>query len=227
MNIRVCLITVTATLLHLANAGAMTVSGDVSLLLTPPAATGTEDLAFSNYAVLWTEQYDLSLPDPVSIDAIALQNNATGMYTSNKAGVQTTWSGPLEPGNYDSFMLHAETPRNKIDLTGSITFDTDIIGVIFDKTTLDATDSLFGAASTMYAGVGDDRGFELKGKKNWFSISADRRTLAFRTTVNKSINEVRILTLAGPTVTAVPISASVWLFGSGLLLLGWIGSRTT
>lgn len=60
MNIRVCLITVTATLLHLANAGAVTVSGDVSLLLTPPAATGTEDLAYRDYAVLWTKQYDLS-----------------------------------------------------------------------------------------------------------------------------------------------------------------------
>lgn len=227
MNIRVCLITAIATLLHLANAGAVTVSGDVSLLLTPPAAIATGDLASSDYALLWMEQYDLSLPDPVSIDAIALQNNEIGLYTSNALDVQETWSGPLEPGNYDSFMLHAETPSKKIDLTGSITFDTDIIGVIFAKTTLDATDSLFGAASTMYAGVGGDRGFKLEGKKDWFSISANRRTLAFRTTVNKSINEVRILTLAGPTVTAVPISASVWLFGSGLLLLGWIGSRAT
>jgi hypothetical protein len=227
MNIRVCLITAIATLLHIANAGAVTVSGDVSWLIAPPAATGSGDLAFSNYAVLWTEQYDLSLPDPVSIDAIALQNNEIGLYTSNALDVQETWSGSLGPGIYNSFMLHAEMPSKKIDLTGSITFDTDIIGVIFDKTTLDATDSLFGAASTIYADVGGDRGFELKGKNNWFSISVDRRTLEYRTAVNKSINEVRILTLAGPTVTAVPISASVWLFGSGLLLLGWIGSRTT
>lgn len=222
---RVHLITVIAALLHLANAGAMTVSGNVSLLPAPPVAAGPGDLVSGTNAFFWTERYDLSLPSPLAMDVIPFQNNAVGMYTSNAPNTQSTWSGLLASGNYDSFMLHAETPSKKFTSTGSITFDEDIVGIIFDQATLGTTDLLLGAVGTIYAGSGDNRGFELNGPSNWFSVSPDRRTFAFQTVVNQNINEVRIVTNAQSTLTAVPVPASIFLFGSALCLLVWTKRR--
>jgi len=170
------------------------------------------------------EQYNLPLLEPLPIDVIPFQNNATGLYTSSSGGTQSTWSGSLAPGNYDSLILHAETPSKKIELSGSITFDTDIVGIIFQETTLGETDLLLGTGTTVYAGAGEARGYELNGAKNWFSFSPDRHTFAFQTVAKNDIHELRIL-IDRPPLTAVPLPASVWLLGSALGLLVWIKRR--
>ena len=64
------------------------------------------------------------------------------------------------------------------------------------------------------------RRFELEplNDDKWFRISADLKTLEFSTVVPHDYDNVRI-------VTAVPVPAAVWLFGSGLGLLGWMRRR--
>jgi len=139
------------------------------------------------------------------------------MYKSGRQRVQSVWSGTVAPGRYDSFIVHADKSGKKVIFAGSISFDTDIIGIIFKTQTLSATDLLLGAIETSYAGATNKRGAELRGRNNWFSISPDLRTLEFQSVVTRNMDELRILTNASPT--AVPLPASVWMFGSALCLL--------
>jgi len=213
-------------LLFLANAGAMTVSGNISLLSAPPVSNTSGNLTSTTNAFLWSEQSDLSLLSPIRIDVIPYRNNTTGLYKRNKNRVQSTWSEALAPGSYDSFMLHMDTTKRKTNLTGSITFDTDIVGIIFKRKALGTSDPIFGTPSTFYDGTDKSRGFGLKDKKNWFSISPDRRTFAFQSLVTReNINELRILSQGQSQIATVPLPASIWLFGSALCLLTWIRHR--
>ena len=47
---------------------------------------------------------------------------------------------------------------------------------------------------------------------------ADRKTLEFNQFTPHDLDQIRVL-------TAVPVPAAVWLFGSGLGLLGWMRRR--
>lgn len=221
---RIYLIAAIAALLHFVSAGAMTVSGDISLLPTPPVAAGPGELVSRNSAFAWTEGRNLSLLDPLFVDIIPFQNSRTGMYKSGRNSVQSRWSGTVAPGRYDSFIVHADKSGKKVIFSGSITFDTDIIGIIFKTQTLSTTDFLLGAIGTNYADATNKHGIELRGANNWFSISTDRRTLEFQSVVTRNMDELRILT--NTSATAVPLPASIWMFGSALCLLTWIKRRS-
>lgn len=79
---RSCLITIIIGLLHLANASAMTVSGDIVLLTSPPVSAAAGDLVSNNSTYAWTERQAVWPTDPYSVDVIPWQNNVQGVYTS-------------------------------------------------------------------------------------------------------------------------------------------------
>ena len=54
--------------------------------------------------------------------------------------------------------------------------------------------------------------------QNWLIISADRKTIEFSQYTPHDMDQIRIL-------TAVPVPAAVWLFGSALGMLGWMRRR--
>jgi len=223
---RVHLIIAIAAILVFSNAGAITVSGDVSLLSTPPSAAGPGNLVSRQHAFAWAEQRDVSLSGPLFVDVVPFQNNSAGIYRKNgRARVEYSWYGDIAPGSVDSFIVHADQSGRNVTLAGSITFDADIIGIIFAGETLAATDSLLGALGTTYAGGASERGIELRGRNSWFSISSDLRTFAFQTVVGREMDEFRILTNTSIQSTIVPIPAAAWLFGSALCLLGRIRRR--
>ncbi len=64
------------------------------------------------------------------------------------------------------------------EFVGSITFSTDILGVIVLSATLNATDSILGLVSVSYPETDAGRGLELTNQDS-FSISADLRTVTF------------------------------------------------
>jgi|GEM_PF-4794571 len=223
---RIYLITLITFLLQFSSATAMTVSGDILLLSAAPADAGTGNLVSGKHAFAWAEQSNISLTAPLSVDVIPFQNNAAGTYNSGKRSIRSSWSGTLAPGSFDSFIVHADTSGKKTIFTGSITFDTDIAGLLFRQKKLVMTDVLLGAVGTTYAGLGEKRGFSLRGSKNWFNILPDQRTLEFQTVARKNINEIRVLTISQAQTTAVPLPASIWMFGSALCLLTWIKRRS-
>lgn len=210
-------------LLQLAAAGAMTVGGDVSLLPAPPASSARGDLISRTTVFAWAERSNVWAPDPLSVEVIPFQNNAAGVYDTNKRRIRTLWTGIVAPGRYNSTILHTETMGKKAVFSGSITFDTAIVGINFRNAGLDGSDTLFGAPATLYPQGELQRELELNGTNNWFSISADRRTFAFQTVVRNDIDQVRILT--SPAMTAVPVPAASWFFGSSLLLFVWMTRR--
>jgi len=222
---RIYLITAITFLLQFSSATAMTVSGDILLLSAAPSDAGTGSLISAKHAFAWAEQSNISLTAPLSVDVIPLQNNAAGTYNSGKRSVQSAWSGTITSGSYDSFIVHADKSGKKAVFTGSITFDTDIAGLLFRHRKLVMTDVLLGAVGTTYAEPDEKRGFPLRGSKNWFNILPDQRTLEFQTVARKNINELRVLTMSRVQTTTVPLPASVWLFGSALCLLTWIKRR--
>lgn len=126
------------------------------------------------------------------------------------SGTYTTVGG-LTPGlismgtRIDSYYLHADrvgTPAAFLGFSGSIEFDTDILGVAAQLSVLDGTRFL-GAAGTNYVGIG---GLELSNQDR-FTISADRRTLTFAFSISSGSDDLRIITAA----TAVPEPGTVGL----------------
>lgn len=216
-------ITLIAGLLQLPAAGAMTVGGDVALLPAPPASSARGNLVSRTNVFAWAERSNVSVSDLLTVEVIPFRNNAAGVYDTDKRSVRTLWTGMAAPGRYDSTILHAEATGKTAILSGSITFDTAIIGINYRNAGLGDSDTLFGVPGTAYPQGESQRRLELNGTDNWFSISADRRTFAFQTVVRNDIDQLRILTT--PAMTAVPVPAASWFFGSSLLLLGWMTHR--
>ncbi len=54
-------------------------------------------------------------------------------------------------GTFSSHMVHFDASSGVANVTGSVTFSSAILAVIYENTLLDATDGLFGAGGTTYA----------------------------------------------------------------------------
>ena len=92
--------------------------------------------------------------------------------------------------------------------------------------TLFASDPIFAWSGTGYPltgtivdasrgieGVGISGALDPRPVDDIVSLSADRRTLSFTFNAGNSVDQIRILS----AVSAVPVPASIWLFGSGLV----------
>ncbi|MGI9309855.1 MAG: VPLPA-CTERM sorting domain-containing protein [Gammaproteobacteria bacterium] len=227
-----------ASVLISAQASALSLSGEI-IQIAPPADASWEALENNDHAFFWSEG-TTTLTQSLEAEMGGLPGNAvtlipgngtgfvtevdgTLFYDSGNASVQSNWGGDLAAGTYDSYMLHADKQGETTQTyDGSITFDREIVGLIFKQTELCLSDPIFGAPGTTYAGCGDVRRLELEpnnGVDNWLRISADGKTLTFSTDVPHDLDNVRILT------AAVPVPAAVWLFGSALGILGWTRRR--
>lgn len=104
--------------------------------------------------------------------------------------------------------------------SGTITFDTPIVAVLWHPDDLAATDGLFGAPGTKYMGAKKDRGAELDGQ--YFALAdvlevIDDFTLSLDLHTN-FVDQIRVL-------TAIPLPPAVWLLGSAIMGLVAIGRR--
>jgi len=153
---------------------------------------------------------------------------ASGTYTT---GTLPPSPHPTVTATVDSYLVHADkvgTGVSAVSWMYSITFSQDILGIILSApdsagTTgqlLADTDSVFGLAGTTYSGTQSYRGLEFGTDfSDTITLSADLRTLEVDSTVRREfMDEIRV-------ITAVPIPAAAWLFGSGLIGLVAIGRR--
>ncbi len=137
-------------------------------------------------------------------------------------GVDAVGSAFTSAGNIaigtqvQSYLLHLD-PFNSdpVTLTGTLTFSTKILGVIFNTATLDGTDSTLGVSGvTYYTGV--NRGLEAGADS--FTVSGNSLTFSADFSASTPMDEVRIVTAAVPEPTTMVAGALLLLpFGAGAL----------
>ena len=168
-------------------------------------------------AFLWQEK-------TATVGDLGVSRLVTGGETYTTPGTLQT----LSAGTYSSYFLHMESDVATLGgaqgqtYTGSITFNREIVALIYNKQENCDTHSIFGADVVNYPtppNCGPTQNFDFANASNWISIAADGKTLLFSQYTPHDMDQVRILT------TAVPIPAAAWLFGSALGLVGWFRRR--
>ena len=181
-----------------ARAGIIGVGGS-AMLIPRPADAQLGVLTSNTTAFVWNEAQDVTLAAPVTIDAAA-----PGLYDSALSfAFDTIGAGAVASSHF----IHFDTVGGSFQtVDGSVTFDADIIGVIAwnrqEARHLDESDAMFGLGTIFSTEVARrgvfDVGDGTQGGEDWFSISPDRRTLAFHLQVSTPYDEIRVLTIPEP-----------------------------
>ncbi len=184
-------------------------------IIAPPSSVTVSALESDNLVRVFREQV-LDVPGgSVNVDM-------TLSGTVSQGSDLTPGSVALD-GGVASYFIHYDTvsgtPTSAVTTTGSITFNTPVLGLMLLNNTLDANDTVFGLPTTMYPtgvvprgieGVGINGATAARGVDDIITLSADRRTVSFSFGTGASVDQMRVL-------TAVPLPASLPLFISGIV----------
>lgn len=149
----------------------------VTLRTEPPEFLGLGARP-SNTPELFLERQYATLRESVTMDS----DGSPGLHDFN--GEATLPAGKV----VHSYLVHHDPANNSNTVAFDITFEDDIVGVIGEG-------SLLRAAGGLSFGDPDfgSTNWGLNGADNW-TISADRRTISFSSTVSTGVDQVRILT---------------------------------
>lgn len=186
-----------------ADAGILNVSGAVEVVSAP------------------SDVRDGALESDTRIVAFAELQNIV-LASGFNVNVSVPGTSPASPGdnNYSpatipagtavsSYFLHCDavgTPNPPIGFTGSVTFDRDILGLVFDNPRLNQGHDYPGLPGTLYSTTG---ALEINNTPAFDSItlSADRRTVTVNFLNSNSPDDVRIITSAVPEPGALALLA--------------------
>ena len=188
-----------------AQAGIISTSGAV-VVIPPPADARTGHFENDHAIHAFAEQQNVALPHVVSVDVSQPGSTTTG-------GVLTLSAGTIPTGTLvSSYFLHFDdvgTPQTPVEAIGSITFNSNVLGIAVVFGTLNATDAMPGLPTTIYASGDSARGFEPPGipGADFLILSTDRRTVTVDLqNVDKS-DDVRIITAAVPEPSTLSLLA--------------------
>ncbi len=190
-----------------ASASIIGVSGQVQQIAAPSDAR-LNVLTSAEFIRAWDERQRVVLDVALRVGA-----TASGKYdAAADLAPALLAAGTMVSSHY----IHFDSPgSDPAAAAGRIFFDTEILGVICVGDTRDAHDlgdSDYLSAGTIYStGVGN-RGLELK-PKEFFEISADRRSVSVSFHISHPGDYIRV-------ITAVPMPGTATLAGAGLLLIG-------
>ena len=172
-------------------------------LISPPASLKPNQVQNDQFINTFAEHHELTLASAVNVD-----DTAAG--TFNK--VSSLVAGTIAAGTVvDSYIFHSDTTKSSTVYEGSVTFSSAILGVIVLSSSLNATDAQLGDSGTIYPTGDSGRGLELSKTQDFFTLSADLKTLTFHFDTHGNVDEVRVLTVGTP----VPEPAAAVLLGLG------------
>lgn len=203
-----------ASLPSIANALIGSVSGQV-IVISPPASVLLGGSSHPTSIFAFNERQGVTLASPIAVDIIAPGTYDTGSDLANNATVATGT-------NVDSHFLHSDMRAGgTVERVGSVTYPTQILGVIVTTARLNPSDVL-GNPTTAYPTGVQSRGLELApgGTGGDLVILPDMRTIQLDFKTTSQIDQVRVLTRhnAPPTVNAGGPYAGVE--GAPVLLAG-------
>jgi hypothetical protein len=178
--------------------------------ISAPASTLQNALESDTQIFLFAEQTSVTLGSSLSVD-VALD----GTYDSGN--VPVAGSGSIAPGSVvDSYFIHLDRLGQNAVVSGSVTFDTDILGVIVYTGGLGGSDGLLGAGGTSYISGDPNRGLEFGPSEDVLTLSGSTLTLSLREQQNR-VDQLRVVVAGSAPVVPEPDTAL--LLGSGLLAL--------
>ncbi len=178
-----CVLTSILTLIG-NSANALTISGDIQEI-TAPSSIVLGEVESNNTIFLLKEQEGLLLTSNLTVDVVSPGTYGTNA-NPNKFPQGTLSSGIL----VDSWFLHSDPINNILSFyNGTVTFDQEIVGIIFNSNRLVNTHDLLGGLNTSY----DQNFFNIFGSDQ-FILSSDLRTLTINSAANTGADNLRVLT---------------------------------
>ncbi len=187
-----------------------------AVVVSPAPSDLREGATESNTAILAIHE----LQDVLLSQSLPLNITIPG--TSPFGGSANLSPGSLPAGSrVSSYLIHFDSlTNNSVAASGSITFDSAILGIVALSDTLHATNGLVGLPGVMYP-QGDLRGFELVqqpggsgGGLDSLTLSADRRTVSFDLQNVEAVDQMRLITAIVPE----PSTLALFAVGTGMLL---------
>ena len=180
--------------------------GDVEEV-DPPSSVERDEADSSEKIILFEEQIDFELSSDLNVD---IKNPGTFDRTRL---VTPADGGIIQAGaTVHSYFIHFDPDGDEGGpLSGSVTFDTDVLGLIVLASALDASDPELGADDTEYPTGDVGRRMELDccgddpDNLDVVGLSADRRTVNLTViTEGGDVDQVRIITAAEQTDPPAP-----------------------
>jgi hypothetical protein len=193
-----------------AQASIVSVTGAAVQIAAPGSAIANTSLESNTQARVFSELQNFTLSQAAAVNA-----TTTGLFDA---------AADLTPGTISigtlvsSYYLHAD-PVGAGGVTyrfvGSVTFDSDILGIAALNNELIATNFL-GAPGTTYPGAGAVNGVDFPDNTDSFTVSGDRRTLSFSLLAWAGSDALRVVTAGN----AVPEPSALGLAFAALGALG-------
>ena len=171
-------------------AALIAVGGDV-VQIAPPPNVELDQWTSDTEASVFAERTGFSLPVPVDVN-LSVPGVTTGGPNHSPA---TLAAGT----GVDSYYLHFDpigVAANELYAVGTLTFDQDVLGVMYHESNI-TNSNFLGAPGTTYPA--NDFWIGLK-SEDFFSLSADRRSITFEFATRPWIDSMRIVTMADSTV---------------------------
>ena len=192
-----------------ASAAIQGTTGDIQVI-APPSDVTPGQTEFDGI-VAFVERQNLILENAVALDITVPGTSPLPADPANQN---------LSPGTHpsgtavDSYYLHFDPigfPPLAIRRTGSITFTTNILGLILIADTLEASNGPLGFPGTLYSAQQVDLTVD-----DIVTLSADLRTVAFDLKTSPATDNLRVVTEA-----TVPEPLPLILLSCGVMLMDW------
>lgn len=195
-----------------AQCGIASISGNVEIVPTP--ASVRRNVFESSASVrVFAERFITNVP------SVLINATQPGLYDDYADFQDETIPNPPA---FESYFLHFDPIGNtQADVSGTVTFESPILGVIGRGLTLEETDSTLGFPTTLYPTDRFDREPNFNGNYSYFTLSADRRSVFFQLRVTE-IDQLRILaTLPGGVSASHPVvvTSAAFVAGQGFTML--------